>query len=134
MDPRLCGDDRLKKGEIMTDERKDKKGLEDLETEVKSQISSEKADEMLETLYTSRGGFGFEDGIPEKTMRKLLRRKKNQPIHYRTVCISLYNRDIALLEQMLRKLRRLGHTKINKSQIIRFALSQVDVVNMPRAL
>ncbi|MBI2608473.1 MAG: hypothetical protein HYW47_02615 [Deltaproteobacteria bacterium] len=118
----------------MEDQKKGKKVLKDLEVQVKSQISSEKADEMLETLYTSRGEFGLEDDIPEKTMRKLLRRRKNQPIHYRTVCISLYNRDIALLEQMLRKLRRLGHTKINKSQIIRFALSQVDVVNMPRAL
>ena len=92
---------------------------------------SRRHEDFVETLYSRRNKGEWMGDIPEKTMRKLIRKRKNQPIHYRVVCISLYNRDIINLEQMLRKLRRLGHTKANKSQIIRYALSRVNIAEMP---
>jgi hypothetical protein len=58
--------------------------------------------------------------------------KPAKPTHYKIVCISLYNEDIERLEQLVADLKRRGHTKANKSAVIRFALDQVDVGKMPK--
>ncbi len=58
--------------------------------------------------------------------------KKEKPTHYKVVCISLYNEDIANLEEMVAELKRRGHTKANKSQLIRAALAQVDLAKIPK--
>ena len=58
---------------------------------------------------------------------------KEKPTHYKVVCISLYNEDIERLEQMVDVLKRRGHTKANKSQLIRAALDQVDLDKVPRS-
>ena len=59
--------------------------------------------------------------------------KRQRPTHYKVVCISLYNQDIAHLEEMVAELKRRGHTKANKSQLIRAALAQVDLGKIPKA-
>ena len=59
--------------------------------------------------------------------------KKPKPAHYKIVCISLYNEDIERLERMVDTLKRRGHTKANKSQLIRAALDQVDLDKVPRS-
>jgi hypothetical protein len=46
---------------------------------------------------------------------------------YKLVCISLYHEDIARLESMVDELKRRGHARANKSQLIRLALDQVDL-------
>jgi hypothetical protein len=58
--------------------------------------------------------------------------KKEKPTHYKVVCISLYNEDIAHLESLVAELKRRGHTKANKSQLIRAALAQVDLGKIPK--
>jgi hypothetical protein len=58
--------------------------------------------------------------------------KKPKPTHYKIVCISLYNEDIERLEELVRELKRRGHTKANKSQIIRAALDQIDLDRIPK--
>jgi len=58
--------------------------------------------------------------------------KPEKPTHYKVVCISLYTEDIAHLESMVAELKRRGHTKANKSQLIRAALSQVDLAKIPK--
>jgi hypothetical protein len=58
--------------------------------------------------------------------------KKEKPTHYKVVCISLYNEDIDRLETMVAELKRRGHTKANKSQLIRAALAQVDLAKIPK--
>jgi len=58
---------------------------------------------------------------------------KAKPTHYKVVCISLYNEDIENLEKMVAELKRRGHTKANKSQLIRAALAQVDLGKIPKA-
>ena len=58
--------------------------------------------------------------------------KKDKPTHYKIVCISLYNEDIEHLERLVAELKRRGHTKANKSQLIRAALDQVDLSKIPK--
>lgn len=56
---------------------------------------------------------------------------KPRPTHYKVVCISLYTKDIEALEATVAELKRRGYTKANKSQLIRFALSQLDIDKLP---
>jgi hypothetical protein len=58
--------------------------------------------------------------------------QKPKPSHYKVVSISLYQEDIARLEALVKELKRRGHTKANKSQLIRFALDTVDIDKLPR--
>lgn len=58
--------------------------------------------------------------------------KPEKPTHYKVVCISLYTEDIEKLESMVAELKRRGHTKANKSQLIRAALAQVDLAKIPK--
>ncbi len=57
--------------------------------------------------------------------------KKAKPTHYKVVCISLYTQDIENLEATVAELKRRGHTKANKSQLIRQALRQLDIDKLP---
>lgn len=50
-----------------------------------------------------------------------------RPTHYKVICISMYTRDIEELEAKVAELKRRGWTKANKSQLIRLALSQIDL-------
>ncbi len=61
-----------------------------------------------------------------------LPRKKNKPDHYKVVSISLYVEDIAHLDGMVHELKRRGHHKANKSRLIRYALSKVDLNAVPK--
>ena len=58
--------------------------------------------------------------------------KKTKPTHYKIVCISLYTEDIARLENLVTELKKRGHTKANKSQVIRAALDQIDLGKIPK--
>ena len=53
--------------------------------------------------------------------------KPVRPTHYKVICISMYTRDIEELEAKVAELKRRGWTKANKSQLIRLALSQIDL-------
>jgi hypothetical protein len=57
--------------------------------------------------------------------------KAQRPTHYKVICISLYNQDLAELETKVAELKRRGWTKANKSQLIRLALSQIDLDRLP---
>ena len=59
--------------------------------------------------------------------------KKPRPTHYKVVCISLYVEDIDRLDSLVAELKRRGHTKANKSQVIRAALEQIDLDQVPRS-
>ena len=56
---------------------------------------------------------------------------KDKPTHYKVICISMYTKDIENLEATVAELKRRGYTKANKSQLIRYALSQVDIDKLP---
>ena len=73
---------------------------------------------------------------PDKKERKPKNdgEKKAKPTHYKICCISLYTEDIDRLETMVRTLKDRGYTKANKSQIIRYALANVDLDKMPKSI
>ena len=54
-----------------------------------------------------------------------------KPKNYKTVCISLYLKDIENLEAKVAELKRRGHMKTNKSQLIRYALDRLDLTTYP---
>lgn len=56
-----------------------------------------------------------------------------KPTHYRIVSISLYERDIDRLDGLVRELKKRGHSKANKSELIRKALQQVNLDKIARA-
>jgi len=58
---------------------------------------------------------------------------KEKPTHYKIISISLYQEDIVRLEAMVAELKKRGHTKANKSQLIRFALDTVDLDRLPKS-
>jgi hypothetical protein len=57
--------------------------------------------------------------------------KPPRPTHYKVICISMYTRDLEDLDAKVAELKRRGWTKANKSQLIRLALSQVDLDKLP---
>jgi hypothetical protein len=59
------------------------------------------------------------------------RAKTQRPTHYKVICISMYTRDLEELDAKVAELKRRGWTKANKSQLIRLALSQIDVTKLP---
>jgi len=67
-----------------------------------------------------------------KRRRSRTQRKKIKPSHYKLVCISLYQDDIAKLENHVRLLKGKGFTRANKSMVIRFAIDRVILEQMPR--
>lgn len=74
-------------------------------------------------------------GRSERTAARAVpvrRPAKPKPSHYKIMCISLYNRDIDRLEALVAELKRQGHSKANKSALIRFALDTVDIAKMPK--
>jgi hypothetical protein len=75
---------------------------------------------LLDALYGQRAPSTKPDIIKDAPQRP-------KPEHYRVVSISLYVEDIERLEQMVQELKRRGHHKANKSQLIRQALAQVDL-------
>lgn len=81
------------------------------------------ADEILSEEYYGR---------PRPTEHRRRRRTaKPKPTHYKVICISMYTKDLEALEEKVAELKKRGHTKANKSQLIRIALRQLDIDELP---
>lgn len=83
----------------------------------------EESDLLADTFYRPAG---------KNASARRSKKKVKKPTHYKICCISLYNEDIQRLENMVTELKSRGYTKANKSQIIRYALSKVDLDKMPK--
>ena len=68
---------------------------------------------------------------PEPTAPRRSARAAPRPTHYKVICISMYTQDLEELEAKVAELKRRGWTKANKSQLIRLALSQIDLDKLP---
>ena len=90
------------------------------------------ADE-LESFYRPRGPASRDSGARDMGVLAHSAQKRPKPTHYKIVCISLYTDDIERLERMVETLKSRGHTKANKSQLIRAALDQVDLEKVPKS-
>lgn len=65
---------------------------------------------------------------------KAVARATEKPSHYKVICISMYTDDLEKLDGMVEQLKARGLTKANRSALIRYALSQVDLDSVPRGL
>lgn len=68
---------------------------------------------------------------PRKSRAGSAGTKQPRPTHYKVICISMYTRDLEDLDAKVAELKRRGWTKANKSQLIRLALSQIDIDKLP---
>jgi hypothetical protein len=79
---------------------------------------------LRDTFYGGRAG---------KRKGAKAKKKSQKPDHYDVICISLYKEDLARLDKMVTKLKKQGHRRVSRSALIRFALDQVDIRDLPRA-
>jgi len=86
------------------------------------------ADEVAEVLsgsfYTPR------PNEPARPRAKAL----DKPVHYKVICISMYNKDLDRLDELVTELKARGMTKANRSALIRVALDQLDLDKVPRGM
>ena len=82
------------------------------------------ADAILSEEYYGRRARGESPG---EVPRRRDAAGQLKPTHYKVICISMYTRDIEELEAKVAELKRRGWTKASKSQLIRLALSQIDL-------
>ena len=59
---------------------------------------------------------------------------QERPAHYKVICISLYTKDLARLDERVDELKARGVTKANRSALIRVALDQLDLDKVPRGM
>ena len=57
-----------------------------------------------------------------------------KPTHYKVICISMYTEDLKRLDTMVDSLKARGLTKANRSALIRYALSNIDLDSVPKGL
>ena len=60
--------------------------------------------------------------------------RADKPAHYKVICISMYTEDLKRLDQMVDSLKARGLTKANRSALIRYALAQVKLDEVPKGL
>src|SRR5678815_3374899 len=87
------------------------------------------ADAILSEEYYGRRREGAPPAEPRKARGQAS--KATRPTHYKVICISMYTRDLEDLDAKVAELKRRGWTKANKSQLIRLALSQIDIDKLP---
>jgi hypothetical protein len=90
------------------------------------------ADAILSEEYYGRRRDG-ETAEPRKP-RAAAGGKQPRPTHYKVICISMYTEDLKRLDQMVDSLKARGLTKANRSALIRYALGEVDLDNVPKGL
>jgi|LNFM01.1.fsa_nt_gb hypothetical protein len=59
---------------------------------------------------------------------------KERPDHYKVICISFYNEDLASLDRVVKELKKRGFTKANRSAVLRAAMQQFDPNKVSRGL
>ena len=61
-----------------------------------------------------------------KRDRKAPSSDPNHP-SYKVICISMYNDDLANMDEIVAKLKARGLTGVSRSLLIRYALSKIDL-------
>jgi hypothetical protein len=61
-------------------------------------------------------------------------KREGKPLHYKVICISMYTDDLKRLDTMVEALKARGLTKANRSALIRYALSEVNLERVPKGL
>jgi hypothetical protein len=80
------------------------------------------------------GAFYQPQSAPESERKLRTAEDKAKPTHYKVICISMYTKDLARLDELVEELKARGITKANRSALIRVALEQLDLEKVPRGL
>ena len=70
----------------------------------------------------------------EPVKERVTREPKDKPAHYKVICISMYTKDLARLDDLVDELKSRGLTKANRSALIRAALDQLDLDKVPKGI
>lgn len=99
---------------------------------------------LRETFFAPRHTSGVPEPDPEAEAEAPAQRRRRRrtseaaprprPEHYKVICISLYNEDLARLDAAVQELKRRGFTKANRSAVLRAALAQLDLDRVPKGL
>jgi len=105
-------------------------GHEDYRAAAKALLDTDEVQHVLSgAFYTPAPG-----EAAEPPRAKVLARASTKPAHYKVICISMYTDDLERLDSMVDDLKARGLTKANRSALIRYALSNVNLDNVPRGL
>jgi hypothetical protein len=99
-------------------------GRDDLREATARVLASEDVDGVL------RGSFY----VPTSERREKSAPRADKPTHYKVICISMYTDDLERLDEMVETLKARGLTKANRSALIRYALSNVKLDDVPKGL
>ena len=61
------------------------------------------------------------------------RRAKPKAEHYEIICISIYNEDLARLDDKVEALKARGNRRMTRSALIRYALDRLAIDDVPRS-
>ena len=103
-------------------------------------MDHQQSDEERDVVGAIRGFFDDEERAVEEFFNPVIRdrgvkQKKNltdKPTHYKVMSISMYTDDIERLSALVKALKSRGHTRANKSMVIREALRQLDLDKVPK--
>ena len=99
-------------------------GRDDLREATARVLASEEVDGVL------RGSFY----VPTSERREKSAPRAEKPTHYKVICISMYTDDLERLDEMVETLKSRGLTKANRSALIRYALGNVKLDEVPKGL
>ena len=99
-------------------------GRDDLREATARVLANEDVDGVL------RGSFY----VPSSERREKSAPRAEKPTHYKVICISMYTDDLERLDEMVETLKSRGLTKANRSALIRYALSNVKLDEVPKGL
>jgi hypothetical protein len=99
-------------------------GRDDLREATARVLANEDVDGVL------RGSFY----VPTSERREKSAPRAEKPTHYKVICISMYTDDLERLDEMVETLKARGLTKANRSALIRYALSNVKLEDVPKGL
>ena len=99
-------------------------GRDDLREATARVLANEDVDGVL------RGSFY----VPSSERREKSAPRADKPTHYKVICISMYTDDLERLDEMVENLKARGLTKANRSALIRYALANVKLEDVPKGL
>jgi hypothetical protein len=90
-------------------------------------LADQPRDPLLEAFY----GPAPTRRAPTKNKRARGRQPLKDGKTFRLVTFSFYEADVARLDKLLADARKRGHRRVSRSQIVRLALRQVDLSQLP---
>lgn len=86
-------------------------------------------DEFFTDSIDSEPLLAKDEPLPQQEPK--VKKKKEKPTHYKVISISLYMQDLEHLDALVKAAKGRGLTRMSRSQLIREALRQIDLSEIP---